>query len=116
MASSTAFLSALSDLCTQTVGVRAKASRNNYGEPVYSGSATSYSAHVQRVNKSSADVGRDDAVAEWVAYIPSSTLTVGLDDEIEYPSSVIRPVVEVDYRYDEHGQQFVVVSIGRGGR
>lgn len=116
MASTTAFLSALSDLCTQTVGVRAKSSRNNYGEPVYAGSATSYSAYVQRVNKSSSDLERDDAVAEWVAYIPSSTLSVGIDDEVEYPTSVIRPVVEVDYRYDEHGQQFVIVSIGKGGR
>lgn len=110
----TAFLSAFSGLCNQTVGVRAKSSRNNYGEPVYSGSATSYSAYVQRVNKSNSDLERDGVVAEWVAYIPSSTLTVGLDDEIEYPTAVIRPVVKVDYRYDEHGQQFVVVSIGAG--
>ncbi|MGA1036647.1 MAG: hypothetical protein ACO3VQ_02430 [Ilumatobacteraceae bacterium] len=114
MATATAFLSALSGLCTQTVGVRAKSSRNNYGEPVYSGSATSYSAYVQRVNSSNADVERDDSVAEWVAYIPSSTLTISIDDEVEYPSSVIRPVVKVDYRYDEHGQQFVIVSIGKG--
>lgn len=116
MTAATAFLSALSGLCTQTVGVRTKAGTNNYGEPTYSGFATTYSAYVQRVNRSSADLERDDAVAEWVAYIPSSTLTVGLDDEVEYPSSVIRPVVEVDYRYDEHGQQFVVVAIGRGNR
>jgi hypothetical protein len=116
MASATAFLSALSGLCTQTVGVRAKAGTNNYGEPTYAGSATSYSAYVQRVNKSSVDVGRDEVIAQWVAYIPSSTLTVGLDDEIEYPSNVIRPVVGVDYRFDENGQQFVVVSIGAGGR
>lgn len=114
MATATAFLSALSGLCTQTVGVRAKSSRNNYGEPVYAGSATSYSAYVQRVNTSSADVERDDSVAEWVAYIPSATLTIGIDDEVEYPASVIRPVVKVDYRYDEHGQQFVIVSIGKG--
>jgi hypothetical protein len=116
MAAATAFLSALSGLCTQTVGVRAKSGFNNYGEATYSGAATTYSAYVQRVNKSSADVERDDAVAEWVAYIPSATLTVGIDDEVEYPTSVIRPVVEVDYRYDEHGQQFVVVSIGRASR
>lgn len=113
MASATAFLSSLKGLCTQIVGVRAKSSRNNYGEPVYVGSATTYSAYVQRANVSNADVERDDAVAEWVAYIPSSTLAVGIDDEVEYPTSVIRPVVKVDYRYDEHGQQFVIVSIGK---
>ena len=113
MAATTAFLSSLSDLCTQTVGIRAQASRNNYGEPTYAGSATTYSAYVQRVNSSSADLERDDSVAEWVAYIPSATLSVGIDDEVEYPTSVIRPVVKVDYRYDQHGQQFVVVSIGK---
>lgn len=114
MSTATAFLSALSDLCTQSVGVRAKAGFNNYGEATYSGSATTYSAYVQRVNRSSNGSERDDSTAEWIAYIPSSTLTVGIDDEVEYPSSVIRPVVKVDYRYDEHGQQFVIVSIGRG--
>ena len=110
----TAFLSAFSGLCNQTVGVRAKSSRNNYGEPVYAGSATTYSAYVQRVNKASSDLEQDEAVAEWIAYIPSATLSIGLDDEVEYPTSVIRPVVKVDYRFDEHGQQFVVVSIGKG--
>ena len=116
MAAATSFLTALSGLCRQTIGVRVQAGRNNYGEPTYSGSATTYSAYVQRLNRSSADLERDDAVAEWVAYIPSSTLTVSIDDEVEYPTSVIRPVVEVDYRYDEHGQQFVVVAIGKGNR
>lgn len=116
MSSATAFLTALSGLCTQSVGVRAKASLDNYGEAIYSGSATTYPAYVQRVDKSSRDTARDERVVEWVAYIPSSTLTVGLDDEVEYPTSIIRPVVEVDYRFDEHGQQFVVVYIGRGRR
>ena len=114
--SATAFLSALSDLCTQTVKVRALNSRNNYGEATYTGTATSYSAYVQRLNRSSADVEKDDVIAEWVAYIPSATLAVGSDDEVEYPTGVIRPVVEVDYRFDERGQQFVVVAIGRGNR
>lgn len=81
---------------------------------MYAGSATTYSAYVQRVNKASSDLEQDEAVAEWIAYIPSATLSIGLDDEVEYPTSVIRPVVKVDYRFDEHGQQFVVVSIGRG--
>ena len=114
--SATAFLSALSDLCTQTVKVRAKNARNNYGEATYTGTATSYTAYVQRLNRSSADVEKDDVIAEWVAYIPSSTLAVGIDDEVEYPTGVIRPVVEVDYRFDDRGQQFVVVSIGKGNR
>ena len=116
MPAATAFLSALSDLCTQTIGVRAQSGRNNYGEATYAGAATTYSAYVQRANTASKDVERDDVVAEWVAYVPSSTLTVGLDDEVEYPTGVIRPVAEVDYRYDEHGQQFVVIYIGRTRR
>ena len=116
MPAATAFLSALSGLCNQTVKVRPPTGRNNYGEATYTGTATAYKAYVQRLNRASSDVEKDDIVAEWVAYIPSATLTVGIDDEVEYPTGVIRPVVEVDYRFDERGQQFVVVSIGKGAR
>lgn len=113
---STAFLSSLADLCTQTIKVRALASRNNYGEEQYAGVAASYSAYVQRYASAGRQTDREDTITEWVAYVPSSTLSVGLHDEVEYPTGVIRPVVSVDYRFDEHGQQFVVVSIGKPGR
>lgn len=113
---STAFLDSLAGLCTQTVKVRALASRNSYGEEQYTGNATSYSAYVQRYASTGRQTDREDTIVEWVAYVPSSTLNVGVHDEIEYPTGVIRPVVSVDYRFDEHGQQFVVVSIGKPGR
>ena len=110
---STVFSDSLAGLCTQTVGVRAMSSRNSYGEEQYTGSATSYAAYVQRYTRAGRATDREDTIIEWVAYIPSSTLTLDTHAEVEYPTGVIRPVVAVDYRFDEHGQQFVVVSIGR---
>jgi hypothetical protein len=37
-----------------------------------------------------------------------------LSDEIEFPDGTIRPIIEIDERWDEQGKQFVVVSLGAG--
>jgi hypothetical protein len=111
---STAFLTALKPLTTRAVNIRVLSSLNNYGEPQYSGSATSYAAYIEKVTRTNADLERDEKVIEYKAYIPSSTLSVSKDDEIEFPDGSIRPIVEIDERWDEHGKQFVVVSLGDG--
>ena len=53
---------------------------------------------------------------DYKAYVPSSTLSLSMDDEIEFPDGSIRPIVEIDERWDEHGKQFVVISVGSGRR
>ena len=106
----TAFLTALSDLCTQTVSHRG-VSRNEYGE-TSAVSTDNYSAYVQRVWSADRNLERDGRIVEYKIYIPSSTLLVQVDDEMTV-GGLTRRVIEVDYRYDQHGQQFVVVSTGR---
>ena len=113
MPASTAFLTALKPLATRAVNIRVLSSLNNYGEAQYTGTATEHAAYIQKVTVDNADLERNGRVIEYKAYIPSSTLTIGLDDEIEFPDGSIRPIVEIDERWDEHGKQFVVVSIGK---
>jgi hypothetical protein len=109
----TAFSVALSSLTTTTVTVRAKGGRNNYGEATYSGSGTSYAARIEKVVTQDASLGREDEVVEYRAYIMSTTLTVDLEDEVTFDDGLVRPLVDVDYRHDEHGQQSVILSVGR---
>jgi len=109
----TAFLNQLKDLCTNTITYRAKDSLNNYGEIQYSGATASYSAYIQYLTSNSADVTREEYVAEYKAYIPSASLSPQLWDEFTFPDGTVRPVVEVDLRRDEFGQQMVVIGLGR---
>lgn len=114
MPASTAFLTALKPLAARSVNIRVLSALNNYGEATYSGAATEYAAYIQKVTKDSASLERNEKVVEYKAYIPSSTLSVSLSDEIEFPDGTIRPIIEVDERWDEQGKQFVVVSLGAG--
>jgi len=114
MPATTAFLTALKPLAARTVNIRVLSSLNNYGEAQYAGVATSYAAYIQKVTKEDASLERNEKVVEYKAYIPSSTLSLGMDDEVEFPDGSIRPIVEIDERWDEQGKQFVVVSVGAG--
>ena len=110
MPAATAFLTALSDLCAQTVSHRG-VSRNSYGE-VSGVSTDNYSAYVQRVWSAVRDLEQDGRSVDYKIYIPSSALFVQVDDEMTV-EGITRRVIEVDYRYDERGKQFVVVSLGK---
>lgn len=107
----TLFSTALSQLAKQTVTLRTVTRANAYAEESAATTAN-YSAYVQRVNSADRDLENDGKVVEFRAYIPHTTLTVSLNDELTV-GSVTRRIVEVDFRYDEHGQQVVVVGLGR---
>lgn len=111
VSAATAFSAALAGLCTQTITLRTVTRGGAYAEETAATTAN-HSAYVQRVNAADRDLERDGRVIEWRVYIPSTTLTVTLDDEVEL-SGTARRILEVDYRYDENGQQFVVLSVGR---
>lgn len=113
MSALTLFLDQLKPLATTSVQIRPKASYNNYGEPQYAGSATTYSAYIQYLSVGRRNLEQTEVVAEYQAYIPSSSLSVSLADEVTFPDSTIRPIVAVDVRRDEMGQQFVVLSLGK---
>lgn len=112
-----AFSKALLDLATQTVTLKVKTSINNYGENAYAGASTSYSAYIQRVTGLRSDISDiNEYVVEYKAYIPSTTYSPTMDDQVTFPDGKIRDIVEVDIRYDEYGQQAVVLSLGRRRR
>ena len=97
-----------------SVDVRTTPSRNNYGEISYSGSATTYPAYVRRVTRSERETDTDLARCEYVAYIPTQTLTLEVDDQITLPAPIsgTRPIVRIDIRSDALGQVAVVAYIG----
>lgn len=115
MTASSQFRTDLLDLAKQTVGIRPLSSLNSYGEATYTGSATNYACYIQRVKRSSGTLSEDEVSVENHVYIPSGTLTVGMKDEITFPDGLIRPLVSIDVRYDETGQQAVVLAVGKAG-
>lgn len=101
-----------------TVDVRTSSTTNNYGERTFSGSATTYDAYIRQVTETERNVAGDNAVADWVVYIPSDTVTLGLDDELTLPApvSAIRPVLRVDIKKDATGQVGVIAFVGQKSR
>jgi hypothetical protein len=112
MTAATAFGTELLDLATQTVTIIPATGRNNYGEPSF-GASSAYKAYVQRVTSSGMTLEQDPFIIEYKAYIPHPSLTVTLSDEVTFPDGKTRPIISVDVRYDEYGQQAVVLSCGR---
>jgi cell division protein FtsL len=103
----------LLSLAKQYVKVRRKASINNYAELQYSGTATTYPAHIYSVTRANLTLDNQEYVVDYRAYIPSTDYVPSLDDEVQFPDGTIRKVVEADIRYDQYGQQGVILSLGK---
>lgn len=114
MSNSTAFMRALKPLARRVVSIKSKSSINNYGE-VQHGSATNYDAYIHLITGSRRDVSSDEKAYEYRVYIPSVSYAASVDDEVTF-DGVSRPVMEVDLRSDEYGQQFVVLALGAARR
>jgi hypothetical protein len=106
------FKTELLDLVNDTVTIRPKSSRNGYGDPVYVGAGTSYPAYVQRVTSLSATLEKQNNIVKYKAYIPSTTLSVGMEDELTFSDGKIRDIIDIDFRRDEWGQQAVILAVG----
>lgn len=103
------------NMTPDTVDIRTSSTVNNYGERTFSGGATSYDAYIRRAN--TADRGEDEStVIDWVVYIPDSSLTLDVEDQITLPApvSATRPLVKVETRKDQRGQVGVVAYVGTG--
>jgi hypothetical protein len=98
-----------------TADIRTTATVNAYGERSYSGGATTYDCYIKRAEASDRDIS-EEAVIEWVVYIPDPSLTLDTEDQLTLPSPVsgTRPVVKVETRKDELGQVAVVAYVGKG--
>jgi hypothetical protein len=110
----TQFLRDLGVLATRTITVTPKSSINNYGEVQHSG-GTTYSAYLHLITGSRRDVSGDEKAYEYRVYIPSASYVPSVDDLVTF-SGTTRPVMEVDIRSDEYGQQFVVLALGAARR
>ncbi len=97
-----------------SVSIRTTSTVNDYGERTWTGGTTSYDAYVRRANEADRDANVDNIDYDYVAYIPSSSLTLNVADEITLPAplSAIRPIVKVETRKDALGQVAVIAYGG----
>jgi|TARA_R100001463_G_scaffold675_2_gene3040 hypothetical protein len=106
------------NMTPDTVSIRTSSTVNNYGERSFSGDATSYDAYIRRSQESDRGDINDLIEVEWVVYIPDTSLTLDVDDQITLPApiSATRPIVQVETRRDPKGQVGVVAYVGRKKR
>ena len=101
------------NMTPDSADIRTTSTVNNYGERAYSGSATTYACYIRRANEADRDVDELTKSA-WVVYIPDSSLTLNVEDQITLgaPVSATRPLVKVETRKDPLGQVGVVAYVG----
>ena len=101
------------NMTPDTTDIRTTSTVNNYGERSFTGAATTYDCYIRRANEAELDM--DDLVKiAWVVYIPDSSLTLNVEDQITLgaPVSATRPLVKVETRKDPLGQVGVVAYVG----
>ena len=101
------------NMTPDTTDIRTTSTVNNYGERTYTGGATTYDAYIRRANEADRDENELTKIA-WVVYIPDSSLTLNVEDQITLPSPVsgTRPLVKVRTAKDPLGQVAVVDYVG----
>mgnify|MGYP006407999543 FL=1 len=101
------------NMTPDTTDIRTTSTVNNYGERAYTGSATSYDCYIRRANEADRDVDEMKKIA-WVVYIPDSSLTLNVEDQITLgaPVSATRPLVKVETKKDPLGQVGVIAYVG----
>lgn len=103
------------NMTPDTVDVRTSSTVNNYGERTFSGSATTYDAHVRRVTRADRGDRNDLADVDWIVTIPDDSIALAVDDEMTLPApvSAVRPIVRVNILKDTTGQVGVQAYVGR---
>ena len=102
------------DLTPTTVTIDTGSTTNAYGERTFTGSTTSYDAYVTEMTNVIRNNRDEEIIADYVAYIPSQSLTLTVNDQIDMPTVGVRPIVKVQYRTTPGGQQAVVAYVGGG--
>jgi hypothetical protein len=102
------------NMTPDTVDIRTTSTANSYGELTFSGAVTTYNAYVRRSTKAERGGSNDQAVVEWIVYIPDSSLVLAVGDELTLPApvSAVRPIVRVDIVKTVAGQAAVTVWVG----
>tara|TARA_R110000744_G_scaffold42497_7_gene95932 strand:+ start:654 stop:1019 length:366 start_codon:yes stop_codon:yes gene_type:complete len=100
-------------MTASTVTVRSTSTVNVYNERSFSGSATTYPAHIQQITVNPPGFD-DDITVEYVVTIPSTTLAIDTLDEIVLPAPISssREIVKVNTYTDAIGQCGVTVYLG----
>ncbi len=102
------------NMTPDTVDIRTTSTANSYGESTFSGAVTTYSAFVRRSTEAERGGRNDEAVVEWIVYIPDDSLVLDVGDELTLPApvSAVRPIVRVDILKTVTGQVAVTAWVG----
>jgi len=106
------------NMTPDTVDIRTTSTTNSYGERTFTGSATSYDAYIMRVEEAQRSVNDDLAMVDYICYIPDSSLTLNVEDQITLPAPIsdTRPIVRVNTKRDPLGQVAVVAYVGSSSK
>jgi len=106
------------NMTPDTVDIRTTSTTNSYGERTFTGSATSYDCYIMRVEEAQRSVNDDLAVVDYICYIPDSSLTLNVEDQITLPAPIsdTRPIVRVNTKRDPLGQVAVVAYVGSASK
>ena len=106
------------NMTPDTVDIRTTSTTNSYGERSYTGSATSYDCYIMRVEEAQRSVNDELAIVDYICYIPDSSLTLNVDDQLTLPAPIsdTRPIVRVNTKRDPLGQVAVVAYVGAKSR
>ena len=101
------------NMTPDSADIRTTSTVNNYGERAFTGSATTYDCYIRRANEAERDMDELVKIA-WVVYIPDSSLTLNVEDQITLgaPVSATRPLVKVETKKDPLGQVGVIAYVG----
>lgn len=98
-------------LMPSTISIRAYTSFNQYGEPSYSTSATSYRAYIQEVPTEITDAFGREIVSRHTIYV-ASTERIDITSRLVLPDGTDPAIIRSDVMYDEDGIHHVVLFTG----
>lgn len=107
MAFETEFLT----LMPSTITVKAYTSFNQYGEPSYSTSGTTYRALIQEQPTEITDAFGREVISSHTIYV-ASTARIPLTSKLELPDGTDPAIIRSDVMYDQDGIHHVVLFCG----
>lgn len=98
-------------LMPSTISVSPLDSVNQYGEPTYSTSSSSYRALIQEQPTAITDAYGRDTIASHTIYV-ASTERINITSKLDLPDGTDPAIIRSDVMYDEDGIHHVVLFCG----
>lgn len=99
------------DFMNSTISVKAYTSFNQYGEPAFSTTATTYRAYIQEKPTEITDAFGREVISSHTIYV-ASTARIDITSHLDLPDGTDPNIIRSDVMYDEDGIHHVVLFCG----